>query len=158
MAGFAINHWAHLDALIFRIFHQICGSKIEISRVLYYRQNEIGSRIRLVDSIAKVSLDGTDLETWKHLKGSLDTKLRNILAHSPINVVTTILNASDTETKKALDVSHKMRAQYDENDLAAGRQSRQRYVEHNELVDYIKLIKKWEAELRDFAEHLEKQQ
>jgi hypothetical protein len=157
VAGYAINQWAHLDRHLFQCFRVALATSDQKAAILYYRQKEFGSRLALTDDLLSATLSAPMLKKWKAIKGSLNTRIRNILAHHPIDVQTTITNVSPESPDNPIRVEHVIRAQFDESELVAGKERKQQTLRYNDLVQYVTKIQKWEQELRSFKDELEQQ-
>lgn len=55
MVGFCITEWAHVDELIFDIFHQ-CVGPLKQCAIIYYRTPGLEMRLGLTDEIVKAVL------------------------------------------------------------------------------------------------------
>jgi hypothetical protein len=155
-AGYAINQWAHLDRLLFKCFSICLGATERKAAVLYYRQKEFGGRLSLTDDLLKAVIDGDILIKWNTIKGNLNTRIRNILAHHPIQFRTEWTNVSHLTPESPIQtVGHKAFASFDENEILAGREKNQVEITYKDVVDYAQKIQKWETQLNEFKNTLE---
>lgn len=154
-AGYAINQWAHLDRILFQCFRIVLGCPEKLAAVLYYRQKEFGGRLSLTDDLFSATLGGARLARWVAIKGCLNTRIRNILAHHPIEITTTIRNVTDTSPDATVETKHLIRAQFDEVELASGKEKKQVTLTYNDVAVYVQNIQKWETLLTAFKADLE---
>jgi hypothetical protein len=99
--GYAINRWAHVDAILFRLFRFALKTQSDTNAaVIYYRYKSLSERFTLVDVLMKIALAVRLQQTWKKIKAESDrlTPTRNRLAHDPATGVTTLHGFTGTGT------------------------------------------------------------
>ena len=162
--GRAITDWANLEKELFEITAAILGCAKRHSAIVFYRTPTIDSRLTLtndlVESIFPAHAPGEHpsptLKEWRRLQSDIKTKLkiRNWLAHHPIDQIVDIYESKDgqehkIEIRPASYISHTAH-------LRSPKESPQILV-LTKVQDHIKVVSGLVDRLRRFIPKLSEQ-
>lgn len=84
--GLCVTQWAFVDRQLFRLFNFGLGSKRSRSAAIYYRQNSLDQRLKLVTNVFEHALSDEQNKTlWNPTVKAIEKLIptRNIIAHHP---------------------------------------------------------------------------
>jgi hypothetical protein len=91
LAGQCVSQWAITDAVLFQLCHQILGRAVEISAIVYFRNQTLGARLSLVTDLIG-SIIPKPKGTGKHRRAG------NLVAHKKKAHTGRVSNRNCSET------------------------------------------------------------
>jgi hypothetical protein len=153
--GYAVNHWAHVDRVLFELTCFAFGAPEELTAIAYYKFRNQSDRIELTNELlAKTDL-GKLSGVWTDLYAEVRrlSPMRNAVAHQPLTLQTTITNVSHITPEKPLKIENFMWVDVDEKELLAGKKKSKR-IELSDLAKYVGDLKKLNETLIKFRDEL----